>query len=125
MPGKRITDQQVHRYQQERNRHTQAAAAARAGLSERCARRIERADGLPSQRSPRPWRTRADPLGLVWDDEVVPLLCAEPQLNAVTLLEQLQRRHPGQYATSVLRTLQRRLRHWRALHGAEREVYFA
>lgn len=54
-----------------------------------------------------------------------PLLQADPGLNAVTLLEELQRRHPGQYAPSVLRTLQRRLRQWRAVHGAEREVYFA
>jgi hypothetical protein len=125
MPGKKITDHQVHRYKQERNRHTQAVAAARAGISERSARRIERGDGLPSQRSPRTWRTRADPLAPVWDAEVVPLLQADPQLNAVTLLEELQRRHPGDYGTNVLRTLQRRVRHWRAVHGAEREVYFA
>jgi transposase InsO family protein len=125
MPGKRITDHQVHRYKQERNRHPQAVAAARAGVSERSARRIERADGLPSQRPARSWRTRTDPLALVWDAEVVPLLGADPQLNAVTLLEELQRRHPGQYGTNVLRTLQRRVRHWRAVHGAEREVYFA
>ncbi len=46
-------------------------------------------------------------------------------LNAVTLLEELQRRHPGQYDTGVLRTLQRRMRQWRAVHGAERDIYFA
>ena len=34
-------------------------------------------------------------------------------------------RHPGEHGTDVLRTLQRRMRQWRALHGAEREVYFA
>lgn len=125
MPGKRITDHQVHRYSQERRRHPQAVAAAKAGISERSARRIEQAAGLPSQRPSRSWRTRTDPLALVWDAEVVPLLGADPQLNAVTLLEELQRRHPGQYGTNVLRTLQRRVRHWRAVHGAEREVYFA
>jgi hypothetical protein len=53
------------------------------------------------------------------------LLQADPQLNAVTLLEELQRRHPGQYPPAVLRTLQRRMRQWRAVHGAEREMYFA
>lgn len=104
---------------------SQTAAAAKAAISERSARRIERADHLPSQRPPRQWRTREDPLAEVWDAEVVPLLQADPALNAVTLLEELQRRHPGQYAPSVLRTLQRRMRQWRALHGAEREVYFA
>jgi hypothetical protein len=61
----------------------------------------------------------------VWDSEVVPLLKADAQLNAVTLLEELQRREPGQWDGSVLRTLQRRVRLWRAQFGAGREVYFA
>jgi hypothetical protein len=64
-------------------------------------------------------------LAEVWDVEVVPLLKVDVQLNAVTLLEELQRRHPGQYDEGVLRTLQRRMRQWRATHGAEREIYFA
>lgn len=125
MPGKRITDHQVHQYKQDRNRMTQVAAAARAGISERSARRVEQSPSLPSQRESRTWRTRADPLGDVWEAEVVPLLRADAALNAVTLLEELQRRHPGDYDASVLRTLQRRIRQWRAVHGAEREVYFA
>ncbi|MHB8144149.1 MAG: hypothetical protein ACYDG8_07990, partial [Vulcanimicrobiaceae bacterium] len=41
---------------------TQAAAAAKAGVSERSARRIESLESLPSQRPPRRWRTRQDPL---------------------------------------------------------------
>ena len=125
MPGKKITDHQVHKYKQHRNTLTQVAAAARAGLSERSARRIDDSDALPSQQPARRWRTRADPLGLVWEGDVVPLLRSDPLLNAVTLLEELQRRHPGRYGSSVLRTLQRRMRHWRALHGAERDIYFA
>ncbi len=125
MPGKRITDHQVHQYKNDRNRMTQVAAATRAGISERSARRVEHSPSLPSQRQPRTWRTRADPLGEVWEPEVVPLLRADAALNAVTLLEELQRRHPGEYDTGVLRTLQRRIRQWRAVHGAEREVFFA
>jgi hypothetical protein len=125
MPGKRITDHQVHQYKKDRNQMTQVAAAARAGLSERSARRIEQSGSLPSQREPRAWRTRSDPLSEVWEAEVVPLLQADARLNAVTLLEELERRHPGDYDERVLRTLQRRIRQWRAVHGAEREVYFA
>jgi transposase InsO family protein len=125
MPGKKITDHQVHQYKQDRGRLTQVAAAARAGLSERSARRIEQSQTLPSQRPARAWRTRADPLGEVWESEVVPLLRADAELNAVTLLEELQRRHPADFGDGVLRTLQRRLRQWRAIHGAEREVFFA
>ena len=125
MPGKKITDHQVHKYKQHRNTLTQVAAAAKAGISERSARRLDEIDALPSQQPPRHWRTREDPLTAVWDVEVVPLLRTDAQLNAVTLLEELQRRHPGQYDSSVLRTLQRRMRQWRATHGAEREIYFA
>ena len=125
MPGKKITDHQVSKYKQHRNRLSQVAAAAKAAISERSARRIEHSDTLPSQRPARDWRTREDPLAAAWDAEVVPLLRSDAQLNAVTLLEELQRRHPGDYDAGVLRTLQRRLRQWRAVHGAEREVYFA
>jgi hypothetical protein len=125
MPGKRITDHQVHKYKQHRNELSQVASAARAGISERSARRIEDASHLPSQRPERNWRTRPDPLEAVWDSEVVPLLQTDARLNAVTLLEELQRRYPGQWDSSVLRTLQRRVRQWRAKYGAEREVYFA
>ena len=125
MPGKRITDHQVHKYKQHRNKLSQVAAAAKAGLSERSARRIEGAQGLPSQRAQRSWRTREDPLSAAWDSEVVPLLQTDARLNAVTLLEELQRRYPAQWDSGVLRTLQRRIRLWRAQFGVEREVYFA
>jgi len=125
MPGKRITDHQVHKYKQHRNKLSQVASAAKAGISERSARRIEDAQSLPSQRPERNWRTREDPLSAVWDSEVIPLLQTDARLNAVTLLEELQRRYPGQWDTSVLRTLQRRIRLWRAKFGVEREVYFA
>jgi hypothetical protein len=58
MPGKRITDHQVHKYKQHRNQLSQVASAAKAGISERSARRIEQTPSLPSQRPKRNWRTR-------------------------------------------------------------------
>ena len=126
MPGKKITDHQVQKYKQHHLKLSQVAAAAKAGISERSARRIEHGEALPSQREERAWRTRTDPLAAVWDGEVVPLLEADGALNAVTLLEELQRRYPGSYSTAILRTLQlRRVRQWRAVHGPEREVFFA
>ena len=115
----------MQKYKQHRQKLTQVAAAAKAGLSERSAQRIERSEALPSQREARAWRTRTDPLTAVWASEVVPLLETDGALNAVTLLEELQRRYPGDYDTTVLRTLQRRVRQWRAVYGPEREVYFA
>src|SRR6185503_1545654 len=120
-----ITDLQVIKYKQLRGKLSQESAAARIGISVSSARRIEQRIELPSQRGARQWRTRTDPLVEVWDDEVVPLLESAPTLMAVTVLEELQRRHPRQFGQSVLRTLQRRMRTWRAQHGAEREIYFA
>ena len=81
MPGKRLTDHQVLKFKQHRNKLSQVAAAAKSGISERSARRIETADALPSQRPPRNWRMRDDPLVDVWDAEVVPLLKRDAGLN--------------------------------------------
>ena len=78
MSGKRVTDRQVRRYMDSRkDGHTQAAAAARAGLSERTGRRIDGSPVLPSQRDrTRRYRTRQDPFAEVWREELVPLLTA-------------------------------------------------
>ena len=125
MPGKKITDQQVRKYKAMRRTATQEIAAARMGISVRSARRIENAETLPSQRGARNWRTRADPLAAVWETELVPLLEAEPGLQGRTLLEELQRRHDERFGDGILRTLQRRVRAWRAEHGSDKEIYFA
>lgn len=125
MPGKKITDQQVRKYKAMRRQATQEIAAARTGISVRSARRIEKAEELPSQRGPRSWRTRADPLAGVWQEELVPLLEAKPGLQGRTLFEELQRRHGERFGDGTLRTLQRRVRAWRAEHGNEKEIYFA
>ena len=125
MAGKRIGDHQVGIYKKFRAKHGQEGAAAKAGISVRSARRLDSAETLPSQRPARAWRTRADPFEAVWQSEIVPMLEAAPALTAMTLLEEMQRRYPGQYDSSLLRTLQRRVRTWSASHGAERDVFFA
>jgi hypothetical protein len=82
---------------------------------------------LPSERKrPHDWRTRQDPFAEVWETEVVLLLTADHDdvLEATTVLEWLEERHPGKYGLGQLRTLQRRLSDWRALHGPGKEVYF-
>ncbi len=72
---------------------------------------------------PRTWRTRQDPFAEVWD-EVRGHLALNPGLEAKTLFEHLQRRYPGRFQDGQLRTLQRRVKQWRALEGPPREVYF-
>lgn len=107
-----------------RKSKSQMLAAAKAGISERSARRIERAVVLPSQTPRRHWRSRVDPFAQVWDSEVVPLLRREPKLMAITLLRKLQGDYPEQYPDGMLRTLQRHIRLWRALEGPPKEVFF-
>src|SRR5450759_5380880 len=107
-----------------RKNKSQVLAAAKTGISERSARRIEHAVTLPSQTPRRYWRSRTDPFAQVWDTEVVPLLKSAPKLMAITLLRKLQDDHPERFPDGVLRTLQRHIRQWRALEGPPKEVFF-
>ena len=107
-----------------RKHHTQELAAAKAGMSPRSARRVDKDVTLPSQHPRRYWRSRPDPFAGVWDSEVVPLLRGAPKLMAITLLRKLQDDHPERFADGVLRTLQRHVRQWRALEGPPKEVFF-
>ena len=105
---------------------TQEAAEAAAGMSVRSAGKWQRGL-LPAERkSPRTWRTRPDPFTGIWNDVIEPLLRRDPEsaLQATTVLEWLEERYPGRFSPAQLRTLQRRLRDWRALHGPEQEVFF-
>jgi hypothetical protein len=63
-------------------------------------------------RVPHTWRTRKDPFEGVWA-EIEQWLSAEPERTAKSLLEELQRKYPGQYGEGQLRTLQRRVKEWR------------
>ena len=124
MPGTRITDQQVCLYMKIRKKKSQQLAAAKAGISERSARRIESSVTLPSQNPRRYWRSRVDPFVQVWESEVVPLLQRAPKLMAITVLRKLQDDHPDRFPDGTLRTLQRHIRHWRAIEGPPKEVFF-
>jgi transposase len=99
---------------------SQESAAAAAGMSVRTARKWESAGALPSAtKTPRGWRTRSDPFDGVWDEEDEDRI-----LQATTLIELLEGRYPGRFGPGQVRTLQRRMRNWRALQGPDREVYF-
>ena len=114
-----------------RERHkgrTQIQAAARAGMSERTARKYEHAyrqsGALPSQlKHPRTHRTRPDPFADDWP-WIVGQLERDAALQAKTLFDLLCVRHPERYQAGQLRTLQRHIQQWRALAGPEQEVYF-
>jgi hypothetical protein len=124
LPGKRITQRQESIYMSKRQQgKSQETAAAKADISERSGRRIEKGErqSVPGERH---WRTREDPLDVVWQTELVPLLEKEPQLSGLTLWEYLEDKHAGKFPYSVLRTLQRRVKHWKATQGPDKVVIF-
>jgi hypothetical protein len=120
-----VTDGQVRLLMKGIQKETSlAVAAAKAGMSEKTARRYRDLGKLPGElRVAHDWRTRPDPFEAVWA-EVRGHLEREPRLEALTLFQALQRQHPGKYADGQLRTLQRRVKTWRATAGPAREVYF-
>lgn len=122
-----VSDRQVRLLRQKRmEKMTLEAAAAAAAMSERTARTWQRGP-LPSEtKEARAWRTRPDPFAEVWSTEIEPLLVAdtEGKLEAKTIFAELCRKKPDAFEAGQLRTLQRRVREWRAERGPEKEVYF-
>src|SRR5207253_7679233 len=89
------------------------------------ARKYRRLGRVPSELTPGSrWRTRADCFQEVWE-EVQSLLEVNAGLEAKTIFEYLQRRYAGRFADGQLRTLQRRVKVWRATEGPVKEVFFA
>ncbi len=123
LPGRHITDHQMRLYMKFRQTDSPAIAAAKASFSTSAAYRLEKAPDLPSMRKAPRGRRRADPLVELFDTEVVPLLKEALGLRPVAIFEEMQRRHPD-LPGSVRRTLERRIRSWRAVHGEEQEVIF-
>jgi len=120
-----VTDQQVRLLKKLAQKEPSLSrAAAKAGMSEKTARKYLRSGRLPSESEPaRTWRTRPDPFEAVWP-EIEEFLTTTPGLEAKTIFEHLQRTHPGEFADGQLRTLQRRTKQWRAVDGPAREVFF-
>ena len=123
MPGRHATDQQMRLFMTLKQTHSVPIAAAKAGLSTATGYRLKADPTLPSQKKPTRGRRRPDPLAEIFDAEVIPLLRSSPGLRPVGIWEELLRRHPD-LAPGIRRTLERRIRAWRAEHGPEQEVMF-
>ena len=98
-----------------RRNYSPTVAAAKAGFSAAAAYRFEKDPRLPSQKKAPRERRRLDPLAGVWDGEVVPMLIAAPALRSIAIFEELLRRHP-ELGAGMRRTLERRIRAWRAVN---------
>jgi hypothetical protein len=120
------TDAQVRKLMDEMTKHGRAGLAAmRAGMDRKTARKYMLGGKLPSELAePRGWRTRDDPFVEHWSD-VEMLLSESPGLEAKTLFEVLVERYEGRYDDGQLRTLQRRVKTWRAERGPDKEVVLA
>jgi hypothetical protein len=124
LPGQHITDYQTRLYMKSRQTNAPAIAAAKVGFSTATAYRIEADPRLPSlKKAPPRGRRRSDPLADVWDAELVPMLTAAPGIRAVAVFDEICRRHP-EMKPGVRRTLERRIRGWRAMNGPDQDVIF-
>jgi hypothetical protein len=99
-------------------------AAMKAGMDRKTGKKYIREAKLPSEmKGPRDWRTREDPFAEGWA-EIEELLRGTPELEAKTVFEHLCEKYPGRHEPGQVRTLQRRIRHWRAEDGPEKEIVF-
>jgi hypothetical protein len=102
---------------------TQEQAAVKANVkSRKTVAKYEQLCQLPSQlKQLRTYRTRQDPFEDDWP-QLEQMLAAAPELEATTLFEWLSEQHPQRYQENQLRTLQRRVADWRALHQSQLAV---
>ena len=121
-----VTDAQVRKMNEEYTKNKNVSLAAlKAGMDRKTAAKYRDAGKLPSElKKERTWRTRTDPFASVWP-LVAAMLADAPELEAKTVFEHLVEQEPGRFEEGQLRTLQRRVRDWRARYGPEKTVFFS
>ena len=132
MSGRYITNQQAKLYMKYRQEHllNQDASAAKSGISVRSGYTIEQGKHHTQRtKCKRQHKTRTSPIDQVWEDDLVPMLEDNPDLQPTTLFIYLERTYQHSsgeplYKQSVLRTLQRRVANWKAQHGPAKAVIF-
>ena len=100
-------------------------AAAQSGMHRQTAAKYLDLRKLPSElKKPRTWRTRPDDFADDWP-RLETMLQDAPELEAKALFEWLcESEDTGDYQEGQLRTFQRKVKRWRALHGEDKEVFF-
>ena len=124
MPGCHVNDYQVRKFMKLKKTHPVDKAAVKSGFSRAAGYRINKDSRLPSEKiKVKRARRRPDPLAGIFEEQVVPMLENCPNLRAVSVYEELMRLNP-QLEPGVRRTLERRVRDWRAQYGPQQEVIF-
>jgi len=98
-------------------------AAMKADMDRKTGRKYRDSGLMPSETAARVrrWRTRVDPFERDWA-WLSAMLEAAPELEAKALFEYLTRERPGRYEEGQVRTLQRRIKQWRATEGPDKDV---
>ena len=119
------TEKQVSILMKYSKKLTQEAAAAKAGMSLRSARKYIRNGGWITNLKEWKWRqTHKDAFAEVWP-EIEAMLEVDSGLQSQTLMQWLIDEHPEEFSWHQLRTLQRRIRRWKALNGPDKKIIFA
>ena len=122
MPGRHVTDHQMRLFMKFRRPIRCPSRGEASGSAPPPATASSRTRDCLREKAPR-GRRRPDPLADVFDAEVVPMLKAAPAFGR----SPFSRSCCADILSSgvgIRRTLERRIRQWRAMHGAEREVIF-
>lgn len=103
-------------------------AALKSGMDEKTARKYLRQGSLTDDQAEdrnkaRNWKTRKDPFDEVSDviDELMEL---NEGFETKTIFEELKRRFPNKFHDGQLRTLQRKIKIWRATKGRAKKTIF-
>ncbi len=125
MPGQHITDEQRRKFMKLiEEKHSVETAAAKSGFSRRTGFGIKKELKTESSEEKKPrGRRRRDPLEGIWDSQVLPILHNSPGIRPSAVFYELLRNNP-QLKEGVRRTLERRIRAWRAEFGPDKEVVF-
>ena len=114
-----ITDHQYRRFKL--NLKTEKSLAI---ASEKTGRKYRDQQLLPSQNKvAHTWQTRKDPFSGVWN-KIKEMILINPGLEAKTIFNDLKQKNPEQFQDGQLRTLQRKLKYWRATEGPSKNVIF-
>lgn len=119
-----ITEHQYRKLMNEYQKSGQVGLAAlKASMDRKTAAHYLAAGHGPEVRTERWWRTRTDPLMVIWP-EAETWLRRAPEIETKLLFEHLLATRPGEVGMRSLRTFYERVAQWKREHGQPREVFF-